>query len=269
MTAPPHQPPRWNHPPVKTFFPHAIGGIVTLVLGCWAVTVAVGTHHVLATATIASWAILCGTLTGGAVLQAMRIRRNSIRTHTDSVTIRPPLFLDVNARLMFASLFLAGALTTVTWLQHGVAWTDIVGRETPHSHNIQAGRFIIGAWLAVGLGTISMPFWLSPHLMNGTLTLSPRGIQCRRPLRSFTINWDDIAEITNHYKEGRRNTIQPIVFRLTNGRQKVYALAQFADDAADLYAMIINYHQHPERRTELTNDRAAQRLRTHDFTQNQ
>jgi hypothetical protein len=148
---------------------------------------------------------------------------------------------------------------------HGADWAEFAGSTATHSHSgAQAARFIIGSLLALGVGAITIPLWLGPGTMNGSLIISARGVQCRRPISAFIVDWDDIVEIDDDFRQGRQNRLKPIVFRLADGREKVCSLYQFGDQATDLYSMIADYQRHPERRVELSNGRAAQRLGDRD-----
>jgi Fe-S-cluster formation regulator IscX/YfhJ len=170
---------------------------------------------------------------------------------------------------VFAAMLVAGIAGVATWLSHGADFDEFAShtRTFTHSPDRQQTRLIIASVLALAIGTVSAPLWLGPRSMRGSLVVTPWGVQCRRPLSGFTLPWNDIAAVDDEYQQGRQQRqLKPLTFRLTDGRQKVCYLSQFGDDATELYCMIVHYHRNPALRIELTDGRAAQRLRDRTFT---
>ncbi|MEW5809547.1 MAG: hypothetical protein AB1925_08830 [Actinomycetota bacterium] len=97
----------------------------------------------------------------------------------------------------------------------------------------------------------------------GYLRIGREGIAFGDILRTRIARWEQVEGITDHADTRARN---PIALGLRDGKPIVVANAdRFASSGPSLYWMVRHYWLHPEARDELTDGRALQRLRNHDF----
>lgn len=106
--------------------------------------------------------------------------------------------------------------------------------------------------------------WFLVKGRRASLRLGPDGITYVDGTRSHSESWDGIVDVTD--VPPQRNSRQPICLILEDDRPVVIENANtYAPGGAALYWMVRHYWRHPERRTELTDGRALERLEGADF----
>lgn len=136
----------------------------------------------------------------------------------------------------------------------GSAFTVWFGSVSPVS------RYLLGALLIFSvLGLCAF----ARSRQTGFLRIDPEGIAFADIFRTGSARWDEIQDITDHADNRARNAI---ALSVGNGKPLVIANAdRFASSGPTLYWMVRHYWLHPEARDELTDGKALQRLRDHDF----
>ncbi|MGV0644392.1 hypothetical protein ABQE44_13425 [Mycolicibacterium sp. XJ2546] len=98
----------------------------------------------------------------------------------------------------------------------------------------------------------------------GHLRLGPKGVENVDIVFIRQSSWDDIIDITD--ESANKQDRHPIVFVIKNDKPIVVKNASgYAPSGAALYWMVRHYWKHPERRDELTDGRALERLRNEQF----
>ena len=111
---------------------------------------------------------------------------------------------------------------------------------------------------AIGLGTLIV------RREPGYVRLTLDGLVNADVLRTRTTSWADITDITD--TAPTRSPYQPMCVMVKGSKPIVISnLGGYAPSGAALYWMVRHYWKHPERRDELTDGRALERLRTEDF----
>lgn len=104
---------------------------------------------------------------------------------------------------------------------------------------------LVSAWRRGGLGYVK---------------LTPAGVDIANILSTQSVRWDDIVGVAD-YSDVNTKTRKAIVLRLEDGVEKVVDGADFyAPRGAGLYWMVRHYWRHPDKRAELTDGRALERL---------
>lgn len=150
-----------------------------------------------------------------------------------------------------------------------IAWTwsvALLGSAVGSAFTIWVGsvsavnRYLLGALLIVSVIGL---FAIARSRGTGYLRIGPEGIASADIFRTRTAQWDEVHDITDTADTKARN---PIAVRLRDTKPLVVANAdRFASSGPTLYWMVRHYWLHPEARDELTDGRALQRLRNHDF----
>ena len=93
----------------------------------------------------------------------------------------------------------------------------------------------------------------------GYVGLSPDGVDIANIVNTKSVDWDDIAQVTDTAQEAM--TRKAVVLQLQDGSEKVIDGADlYVPGGATLYWMVRHYWLHPEDRTELGDGRALQRM---------
>lgn len=101
----------------------------------------------------------------------------------------------------------------------------------------------------------------------GQLKFTPALIEYADVLRIRTFEWNDILDVTDHAstKDGKKAG-RSVVLRLKDGTEQVIGgLNLYVPSGVAIYWLVRHYWLHPEHRMELTDHRAAERLRDGRF----
>jgi hypothetical protein len=255
---------RWSTPPVRVIAAAAITALMALAAAGWAVNLAVA-HHPLAAATTGAWATVIGSAITAFALMNTGSHTAVVHVEDRSISVHSSRGLDIALRIILAGLLVAGLAGALTLLRHGQDLQAITDMTSTRSSSRQQTRLILASVLALLIGAGTAPRWLNPRLISVSITLTPTGIQCGRAFSSFSVDWDEIVDVTDRYP-ARRPIAMPIVFHLRDGRQKVWSAAALGAQATNLYPLIRDYHANPHLRAELGNGQVAQRLGSHTHT---
>jgi len=99
----------------------------------------------------------------------------------------------------------------------------------------------------------------------GYLKLTPEGIDIANMVSTKYVDWNDVVDVKDN-TDTKRRTRKAIVFCLKDGSEEIVDGADFyIPNGIALYWMVRHYWRHPDDRSELTDDRALDRLRDESF----
>lgn len=97
------------------------------------------------------------------------------------------------------------------------------------------------------------------------IRLTPYDIELSRGWSSTQCAWADITDVSDR-REGKRLPVRESVFvTLKDGRVQLFVMDSYTPEGTAMRWLVRHYWQHPERRDELTTDRALKRLENEDF----
>jgi hypothetical protein len=169
-------------------------------------------------------------------------------------TIRPNRGIDLFTQLWLVVTVAAMALYAVL---APLGKLDIpAGREQRYSLPV------VGAAIAV----VGVPMLWGAFRRGSMkyLRLRPNGFDFEQGLSSAHRAWDEVKDVTDQ-APGRRPVSSAIVMVMSDGHTPTMTAATFTPDGKALRDMVRFYWQHPERRVELTDGRAVERLQNEQF----
>jgi hypothetical protein len=137
--------------------------------------------------------------------------------------------------------------------------------DLPMSRGMQIfspGLFVAAGFIAVG-GLIAG--WRRGGA--GYLKFTPAMIEIADALKTKTLEWDDVVDVTDHSesKKGRGSGRSAVLSLRDGGEEVIGALNLYVPTGVPLYWMVRHYWRHPEDRMELVDQRAIERFREGRF----
>jgi hypothetical protein len=189
-----------------------------------------------------------------------RVRWANVRPRAESdttgTTIRPDLFADRALGVAMACGVMAMALFAVL---------QALGRlDVPIPHS---GRYYLPFMAAVGAlaGTPA----LLRTIRRGSLSyirLSSNGFEFAQSAKSERGIWADVTAISDSPPEGPAPAADSIVVTMRDGTTPTIAVGTYTPRGRAVRRLVRFYWKHPDQRGELTTARAAERLRSEDFS---
>ena len=146
-----------------------------------------------------------------------------------------------------------GSACYVAFISRGVAELPLTtpGRET-------ANRYLMITLLILSVSGLVVLLWRRGAAY---LRIGPDGVEHADIFRTRIARWADIVDIAD--KADKRN---PIVFKLKDTKPILVPNAdRYEPNFGPVYWMVRHYWKYPENRSELTDGRALERLRTEQF----
>jgi hypothetical protein len=249
-------PEHWRLRPVRTMIISVIALLAGAGIVCWA-SAEWSKHYLGVAVSLAGWGLTVLAGAAMAFLMNVGVLRGDVAEVGDGMVLLPSRTLDVIARFATVVMAVSGVVGLVVWWRGGAEMAELSAR--------QHGRWALASLLLAGVGLSACPRWFTRLGPLGSLRLSPAGVEYKQGWSTVRLAWQDIAEIIDEYPSKRKMPC-PITFRLQAGGLKVFVPGAFARDPAQIYWMIQHYWRHPDRRTELSDGQAMQRLRRSDFS---
>ncbi|OAN42497.1 hypothetical protein A4X20_02125 [Mycolicibacterium iranicum] len=188
---------------------------------------------------------------------ALGVGKSRIESGTSGTLLRPPRFVDTVTIAPVVAMTLACMLHLV-FAPFGMV--DYVTAGTMRAVPI-ACLFLV----VFGLSTL---YRMLKHRGGGHLRVDPSGYEVWNShwnsLRRGT--WDEIEDILDHKRKGRKSFNELIVFVPSRGPDAVLFADAITDNSYALREWVRFYWQHPECRNELLDERALHRLDEQAFT---
>jgi hypothetical protein len=249
-------PEHWRLRPRRTMGISVLAAMAGAGILCWA-SAEWSKHYLGVAVSLAGWGLT--VLAGAAMTFLMNaaVLHGDVADAQDGLVLSPSRTLDVIARLATAVMAVSGVVGVVVWCRGGAEMAELSTRQ--HS------RWVLASVLLAGVGLSACPRWFTRLGPLGSLRLSPAGVEYKQGWSTVRLAWRDIAEVIDEYPSKRKMPC-PITFRLRSGDLKVFVPGAYGRDPAQIYWMIQHYWRHPDRRTELPDGQAGQRLRRGDFS---
>jgi hypothetical protein len=173
----------------------------------------------------------------------------------EGTTIRPDRGIDIPVQVSLFGLFLAGGLFAV--------FAPLGKLDIPVPHEMRFYLPFVGAVAAITTAPI-----LVRNLRRGStkyLRMTPGGFELVQGWQPRCGDWAQVVDVTDEAPSQSAATPNAIVVVMSDGSAPTMAAASFTPDGRALRELVRFYWQHSERRGELTDGQALQRLRDEPF----
>lgn len=188
---------------------------------------------------------------------ALGVGKPRIESGTSGTLLRPPRFVDTVTIAPVAAMTLACVLHLVF---APLGMVDYVTRGIVRALPLACIFLVL-----FGVPTL---YRMVKHKGGGHLRVDTAGYEVwNSHWNSFRRgSWDELDDIADHKRKGRRPFNELIVFVPTNGPEAVLYSDALTDNSDALREWVRFYWQHPEYRGELLDERALHRLDEQAFT---
>lgn len=209
----------------------------------------------LTTVVATGWAIFLLTLMGAMLMVALGWATQRITCDTTGFTLWPDR--------RFGVLMLIGIVAALTSCGLFAVFAPAGAIEFADTRLLRYGFSGAAAGAALLCISALVTAWRRGGV--GHVKLTPAMIENADILTTRMHEWDDVVDVADHAES--RKARRAVVLRLRDGREEVISLADvYSPRGVALYWLVRHYWRHPEDRPELTDSRAAERLRDGRFS---